>query len=283
MSGARKPSAGQRVIKVRNVRLALSALTSMGIDLEHLSSNSGEDGMVVPITVDNVISGHSREVLALLWAIAREGFVHTVPVAQLRTEVTYLEHKLAQKGICADPTTPCIKPGNATPVTNLLFRWVCTVCGLYGVTVRSCSTSFLDGSALCLLVHHYVPSLISWSSIAVPPAVPHDVAEQILDLGPLANLESLSWADYLGMQNVTVQADLEQHRCATAYDQLARSLLVTGLPCDVKATCVHLPLPWHVSHYSACLCCHAGWPVTCGVGAGLEFSATLICCRGPCA
>jgi hypothetical protein len=229
MSEARKPSAGQRIIKVRNVRLALQALKHIGIDLAHLSANRGEEHERTSVTVDNVISGHSREVLALLWAIAKESFDRTLPMAQFRTEVNLLERKLTLKGIKVDTCIDFIQPGNASPVTRLLVRWVRAVCGLYGVTIRSCSTSFTDGSALCLLVHHYIPSLISWTSIAIPPPMSREVAEDILGADSLQSMESLSWSDHVGMQNSAVQSELEQHRHVSTLSFLVQVL--TSLAC----------------------------------------------------
>jgi abnormal spindle-like microcephaly-associated protein len=180
MAEVRKPTAAQRVIKVRNVRLALSAIERAGVDLDHLSANRGEEHENIAVKVDDIISGHCREVLALLWAVALISFARTLPLAQLQTEVKLLERKLTNKGLSACASGVHLQPGNDTPVTQLLFRWVRVVCGLYGVTVRNCSSSFTDGAAICLLVHHYVPSLVQWSSISIPPPVPRDVAEEVL-------------------------------------------------------------------------------------------------------
>lgn len=43
---------------------------------------------------------------------------------------------------------------------HLLLRWCATVSGMYGVTVRDFCESFRDGAALCLILHHYCPTLI---------------------------------------------------------------------------------------------------------------------------
>ncbi len=39
------------------------------------------------------------------------------------------------------------------------------MCAKYGVPVRDFSTSFADGRALCLLVHHYQPELLPLAKI----------------------------------------------------------------------------------------------------------------------
>eukprot|EP00892_Ulva_mutabilis_P005058 jgi/Ulvmu1/2924/UM149_0003.1 len=212
MAEVRKPTAAQRVIKVRNVRMALDAAKRSGINLSHLSANRGEASEVVSLRVDDIVSGHCREVLALLWAIAQSSFAHSVPLAQLQTEVRMLERKLLVKGLPAEANGVRMQPGNDGPVTRLLFRWVRMVCGLYGVTLRNCSSSFTDGSAVCLLIHHYVPSLIGWSAIAIPPPVPLDIAEQVLGVDVLGGLEGLSWPDYIGMQNSVIQDEIEAYR-----------------------------------------------------------------------
>jgi hypothetical protein len=221
MAEVRRPTAAQRVIKVRNVRIALSAAAGAGIDVTQLSANRGEATETLSIKVEDIISGHCREVLALLWAVAMKSFPRTVPVDHLTTEVRMLERKLASKGLPTGAAGVSMQPGNDGPVVQLLCRWVKIVCGLYGVTVRNCSASFTDGSALCLLIHHYVPSLVPWSSITIPPPVPLDVAEQVLGAGNIDGLAGLSWADYIGLQNSVIQDEIEEHRCARMCSCLA--------------------------------------------------------------
>lgn len=213
MAEVRRPTAAQRVIKVRNGRIALSAAASTGIELDKLSANRGEATEMLSIKVDDIISGHCREVLALLWAIAVKSLPRTVPVDHLETEVRMLERKLANKGLPGKSPGVSLQPGNEGPVVALLCRWVVIVAGLYGVTVRNCSASFTDGSVLCLLIHHYVPSLVPWSSITIPPPVPLDVAEQVLGVGTIDGLAGLSWADYIGLQNSVIQDEIEENRC----------------------------------------------------------------------
>lgn len=213
MAEVRRPTAAQRVIKVRNVRIALAAVSAAGIDLTQLSANRGEANEKAAVRVDDILSGHCREVLALLWGIAVKSFEQTVPVTHLETEVRLLERKISNKGVRSDAAEVSLQPGNNNPVARQLFAWVRAVCGLYGVTVRNCRSSFTDGSVLCLLIHHYVPSLVPWTSIQIPPPVPLDVAQQVLGTGHLGGLASLSWADYVGMQNSVIQDEIEEHRC----------------------------------------------------------------------
>jgi hypothetical protein len=212
MAEVRKPTAGQRIVKSRNARLALEALKKLGVNVDDAAANRGEAHERCQITPDSIISGHAREVLALLWAIASESFDRIVPFAQLRIEIALLERKLRMKGLSPAAKHTPLLPGNVGPVPDMLFRWARAVCGLYGVTVRSCATSFTDGSALCLLVHHYVPRLIDWAAIVIPAPVPRDVAEDILGVNGLPPMESLSWSDNLGLQNSSVQHELESYR-----------------------------------------------------------------------
>ena len=46
-----------------------------------------------------------------------------------------------------------------------MLRWANIVCQRYGVPVDNFSTSFSDGRALCLLVHHYLPEQLELDSI----------------------------------------------------------------------------------------------------------------------
>jgi hypothetical protein len=216
MAEVRRPTAAQRVIKVRNVRIALAACAASGIDLTDLSANRGEASEKVTVKVDDILSGHCREVLALLWSIAVKSFARTVPVSHLETEVRLLERKIASKGLKSDECNFNLQPGNSSPVAKQLLAWVRAVCGLYGVTVRNCGSSFADGSVLCLLIHHYVPSLVPWTSIQIPPPVPLNVAQQMLGSGHVGGLASLSWADYIGMQNSVIQDEIEEYRQASS-------------------------------------------------------------------
>lgn len=244
MTEVRRPLAAQRVIKVRNVRIALAAATEAGIDLTQLSGNRGEANEKVAVRVDDVLSGHCREVLALLWGIAGKSFERTVPVAHLDTEVRLLERKISNKGVRPDTAEFSLQQGNSNPVTRQLFAWVRAVCGLYGVTVRNCGSSFTDGSVLCLLIHHYVPSLVPWTSIQIPPPVPLDVAQQVLGTGHVGGLSSLSWADYVGMQNSVIQDEIEEHR----YVLLFASFDMSILEVFVSPQCVS-------AHRVLCLAC----------------------------
>lgn len=218
MSGVRNPTAAQRGLRARNVRLAIEAAARGGVDTRALSADRGEGHAVVDVQVEDIVSGHCREVLALLWGIALESFARTLPLPALQTEVMLTERKLRGKGLTTLLAAPGLLPGNDLPVTQLLFRWVRSVCGVYGVTVRNCSSSFTDGAALCLLVHYYVPSLVSWSAINILPPVAREVAEQVLEphSGLGSGMESLSWCDYIGLQNSVDQGAIEQHRCGFA-------------------------------------------------------------------
>jgi Calponin homology (CH) domain len=46
-----------------------------------------------------------------------------------------------------------------------LAAWSQAVCHGYGVPVRNFTTSFADGRALCILVHHYHPMLLPLQAV----------------------------------------------------------------------------------------------------------------------
>ena len=63
MADIRTPTADQRPIKLRNVKTALRALhTCTSIDLNNLSAGRGEATEKVSIRVEDVVSGHCKEV-----------------------------------------------------------------------------------------------------------------------------------------------------------------------------------------------------------------------------
>jgi hypothetical protein len=62
-------------------------------------------------------------------------------------------------------------------------------------------------------VHHYVPSLVSWTAIMTPPPLSREAAEDIPGIGTLHAMQSFSWCDHQGMLNSVDDSELGQYRC----------------------------------------------------------------------
>lgn len=91
MGNVRKPTAEQRTVKQRNIRVAFAALEARtDLTLASLSANRGERGASIAVKVDDVASGHASELLALLWAVALRSLPSQLPLRQLRNEVRFL-------------------------------------------------------------------------------------------------------------------------------------------------------------------------------------------------
>lgn len=91
MGNVRKPTAEQRTVKQRNIRVAFAALEARtDLTLSSLSANRGERGARIAVKVDDVASGHASELLALLWAVALRSLPTQLPLRQLRNEVRFL-------------------------------------------------------------------------------------------------------------------------------------------------------------------------------------------------
>ncbi|KFM78108.1 Abnormal spindle-like microcephaly-associated protein-like protein, partial [Stegodyphus mimosarum] len=50
-------------------------------------------------------------------------------------------------------------------VLQLLLQWCQNVCAHYDYKVCNFTSSFSDGQALCLLLHHYHPNILPFDSI----------------------------------------------------------------------------------------------------------------------
>merc|ERR1712048_15331 len=64
---------------------------------------------------------------------------------------------------------------------DLLLEWVRLVLIHYNVQIDNWTTSWCDGRALCLLVHHYQPQLLDLAEIKEPTTITHQADNQNLD------------------------------------------------------------------------------------------------------
>lgn len=170
-----------RLQKVHNVTLALRDLERQGVDLGTLY----QDG----VTAKDVVDGHREKTLALLWQmIVRWRLRALLQPEQLREEIAALERSLTPRARLllsalqeAEAEEPVAGAAEAEAQDcRLLLRWCQTVCVGYDVPVRNFTTSFADGRALCLLIHHYHPTLLRRAEMAPTTAsflVEQSVAE----------------------------------------------------------------------------------------------------------
>ncbi|RUS18329.1 LOW QUALITY PROTEIN: hypothetical protein BC937DRAFT_88916 [Endogone sp. FLAS-F59071] len=144
-----------RTQQLYNVSLALAVLQRHGLELE-AGPRAGN------IAAKDVVDGHREKTFALLWKVIMHWKIPAVlDKRALRIEIELLKRdftrKFAGRKVDVDVDTAYITSDHLT----LLLSWCKAVCAFYGVIVRNFTNSFADGRALCYIVHHYHPSVLS--------------------------------------------------------------------------------------------------------------------------
>ncbi|KAL5489025.1 hypothetical protein EMCRGX_G018068 [Ephydatia muelleri] len=147
--------AATKMQKLHNIQVALKALE------EHLPLPAG-------VTAESIVEGHKEKTLTLLWSIIFHFKVKLLLSEEdLKEEIDHLEKQKRVYGICNRSTDELALEPNMffEPTLSLLLQWCKAVCVLYGVPVNNFNSSFSDGRALCYLIHHYHPQLLTLESI----------------------------------------------------------------------------------------------------------------------
>eukprot|EP00057_Strongylocentrotus_purpuratus_P032518 XP_787918.3 PREDICTED: abnormal spindle-like microcephaly-associated protein homolog isoform X1 [Strongylocentrotus purpuratus] len=155
-----------RLQKIHNVESAFKMLKERGINVE----GGGLNERVI-------VDGHREKTLELLWRII---FHYQVGVMlndeHIREEIAFLtkNRKLKEKisalkeGGNQGPSHPSLDGPHLyfkSPQLMLLMDWCKAVCSFYDLQIENFTVSFCDGRALCLLIHHYHPSLLPYERI----------------------------------------------------------------------------------------------------------------------
>ena len=161
ITGLRVPSVS-RLQKIHNVDLALTALRQGGAEIKR------------DIIAKDLVDGHREKTLEMLWAIIfGYQLAAILDLGNIREEIDHLKRSLAAKARLGNATA---KSGslwlqemlNRSPLQSalagerleLLLDWVRLVLVHHGVRIENWTTSWCDGRALCILVHHYQPALM---------------------------------------------------------------------------------------------------------------------------
>ncbi|KER19709.1 hypothetical protein T265_15470, partial [Opisthorchis viverrini] len=109
----------------------------------------------------DIVNGHREKSLALLWCLLlRYQVLSLVDMRLLDEEIERL------RSIPTGDKAPDSSDGEETGthsddvVHMKLFLWASLVCRLYQVEVLNLDESFSDGRALCVLLHHYLPTVL---------------------------------------------------------------------------------------------------------------------------
>jgi abnormal spindle-like microcephaly-associated protein len=163
-----------RLQKLHNVTISLRAWRDAGVTI-------GED------SPHHIVDGHRNAVVKMIWGIVSHFcFLAVFDLEKVEDEVLKLREIYRSR-----KALPNIVEHSAWDVQSrthylyhsssldargkaLLLSWCEAVCSLYGLPISDFSTSFADGKALCLLIHHYHPSMLSLDEIRLTTRDLHD-------------------------------------------------------------------------------------------------------------
>ncbi|GAA50537.1 abnormal spindle-like microcephaly-associated protein homolog [Clonorchis sinensis] len=141
-----------RLQKIHNVGLALKAFERHG----RLCMADGTE-----IDPRDVVNGHREKSLALLWCLLlRYQVLSLVDVGLLNEEIERLRSMPTGDKVSDSSGGEETGTHSDDVVHMKLFLWASLVCRLYQVEVLNLDESFSDGRALCVLLHHYLPTLL---------------------------------------------------------------------------------------------------------------------------
>ena len=172
-----------RLQKVHNVDIALGALRRGGADIRK------------EITAKDLVDGHREKTLELLWSIIfGYQLAAILDLDKIKEEIIHLKRSLAAKSRLGEAMAQSgqswlsslasrspVQTALAGERLELLLHWVRLVLVHYGVEIENWTTSWCDGRALCLLVHHYQPGLLARGDIRDVTSLTHQADNQNLD------------------------------------------------------------------------------------------------------
>jgi abnormal spindle-like microcephaly-associated protein len=154
-----------RLQKLHNVGISLRAWRDAGVTI-------GEE------SPHHIVDGQRSAVVKMIWRIVSHFcFLEVLDLDQVEDEVLKLrgEHRgriaLSSAMECSawgvQSSAHCVYQSSSLDARGkaLLLSWCEAVCGLYGLPISDFASSFADGKALCLLIHHYHPFMLSLDEI----------------------------------------------------------------------------------------------------------------------
>lgn len=154
-----------RLQKLHNIGTVLGILRDHGVP-------SLDD-----IAPHHIVDGHREMVLKLMWSVLAycglstilnaEAIEHEIECVQRANYARRPRWKLGLREEALVDVTPAdiATVGRENFYKSLLLRWSNSVCSCFGRTASDFSSSFADGTVLCLLIHYYHPSHLPLDSI----------------------------------------------------------------------------------------------------------------------
>jgi len=139
----------RRPDRLYNIELALKALKNEGIHTEGI--------FCAESLAASIVDGDRSATLCLLWRLVLQ---HDLPrlanVAELNMEIDHLELATPQLDSFIIDSELAADAGRSVGNVAALLRWVSAVTSKYGLHVSNSGQHLDDGSAFCILIHHYL-------------------------------------------------------------------------------------------------------------------------------
>lgn len=153
-----------RLQKLHNVGSVLTILRDYGVP-------SLDD-----VAPHHIVDGHREMVLKLMWSVLAYCGLRTILNAEaIEDEIQNVLRANSSRRprwkLGLDSAAPQDVPDNTSRsgqeafYRSLLLRWVNAICSCFGRTASDFSSSFADGTVLCLLIHYYHPGHLPLSRI----------------------------------------------------------------------------------------------------------------------
>jgi abnormal spindle-like microcephaly-associated protein len=177
--------AERRPDRIFNIELALKALKNSGMDITSISCHSQSTAGSTTLAAA-IVNGDRSATLSLLWRLVLQ---HDLPrlagTAELNMEIDHLGLRTPQLESLGVDGELAADAGRSVGNVTALLHWMSAVTSKYGVHVANFDEDVADGSAFCILVHHYLGSAhMPLASIVKSSQNPttHDIRENFTAL-----------------------------------------------------------------------------------------------------
>ena len=150
-----------RAVRIANTEKAFASIKRLGVSLSGVLSRFG----LLDLKPKDIVEGNQELTLQLLWRVMRDWQIpRLVKAASLQVEIDRIKGgRSFDASFFSRDESAAQYVGDRT--IELLLKWAQTICAGHGVKIENFKSSFADGYALCLIINHYVPSLLRLNSV----------------------------------------------------------------------------------------------------------------------
>lgn len=139
----------RRPDRLYNIELALKELKNVGMDTAGIFCTKS--------LADSIVSGDRSATLCLLWRLVlQHDLPRIVNVVELDMEIDRLDVAAPQLDRIPIDSKLAADAGRSVGIVAALLRWMSAVTSKYGLHVSNSAQNMNDGSAFCILIHHYL-------------------------------------------------------------------------------------------------------------------------------